>query len=175
MSAQERSADTMVSRRGFFGWALGLGAGIVALVAGVPQVWALLAAPRSAAPNQFVEVGKIADLPSDEPVGLTFVAESSDAYNVAQLPHNVWAVKDASESVTVFSPVCTHLGCQVAWDPGTGRFVCPCHNSVFTKDGAVVSGPAPRALDALPTKVKDGVLSVQWVDYTPGITTKTPV
>ena len=175
MTAQQQSGDAVVSRRGFFGWALGLGAGIVALVAGVPQVWALLAAPRSAIPNQFVEVGKVADLPAGEPSGLTFVAESTDAYNVSQLPHNVWAVKDASGSVTVFSPVCTHLGCQVAWNPGTQRFVCPCHNSVFTKDGAVVSGPAPRALDTLPTKVKDGVLSVQWVDYTPGITTKTHV
>jgi menaquinol-cytochrome c reductase iron-sulfur subunit len=175
MAAPEQSGGAEVTRRGFFGWALGLGAGIVALVAGVPQVWALLAAPRSATPNQFVDVGKVADLPTGEPIGLTFVGESTDAFNVAQLPHNVWAVRDASDSVTVFSPVCTHLGCQVAWDAGAQRFVCPCHNSVFTKDGAVVSGPAPRALDTLPIKIKDGVLSVQWVDYTPGLTTKTPV
>jgi menaquinol-cytochrome c reductase iron-sulfur subunit len=164
-----------VSRRGFIGWALGLGAGIVVLVAGIPQLGALFAAPRPAKPHDFVEVGKVADLPVGEPVGLTFVAESTDAYNVELLPHNVWAVKDAAGSATVFSPVCTHLGCQVGWDRGTQRFVCPCHNSVFTKDGTVVSGPAPRSLDTLPNKVKDGVLSVQWVDYTPGIPTKTSV
>jgi menaquinol-cytochrome c reductase iron-sulfur subunit len=175
MADQERSGESTVTRRGFFGWALGLGAGIVALVAGVPQVWALLAATRSTVPNQFVDVGKVDDLPAGEPTGLTFVAESSDAYNVSQLPHNVWAVKDASDTVTVFSPVCTHLGCQVAWNADAQRFVCPCHNSIFTTDGKVVSGPAPRPLDTLPTKVKDGTLSVQWVDFTPGLMTKTPV
>ena len=91
------------------------------------------------------------------------------------LPHNVWVVKGTGGEITAFSPVCTHLGCQVFWDKGRQQFVCPCHNSVFAKDGTVVSGPAPRGLDALPSKVKDGVLSVQWVDYVPGTSAKTPV
>jgi menaquinol-cytochrome c reductase iron-sulfur subunit len=175
MAAQQRSDDAVVSRRGFIGWALGIGAGIVALVAGVPQVAALLAVPAKAKPQAFVEVGKLSDLPVGEPKGLTFSSEMTDAYNVALLPHNVWAVKTSETAVTVFSPVCTHLGCQVGWDPGKQQFICPCHNSIFTKDGALVSGPAPRGLDALPTQIKDGVLSVQWVDYAPGISTKQPV
>ena len=175
MAADERPRDVMVSRRGFLGWAFGLSAGVVALVAGVPQVAALLASPRKAKANAFVDVGPVADIPVGEPTGLTFVAESVDAYNVQALPHNVWALKDASGTVTVFSPVCTHLGCQVAWSKLAGHFVCPCHNSIFNKDGTVVSGPAPRPLDTLPTRVKDGVLSVQWVDYSPGTPTKTSV
>ncbi len=175
MAAQERSDQAVVSRRGFVGWTLGLGAGVVALVAGVPQIGALLATPRSAAPNEFVDVGKLADLPDGEPVGLTFLAESIDGYNAEQLPHTVWVVKTGTGDPIVFSPVCTHLGCQVFWDKGARHFVCPCHNSVFTKDGAVVSGPAPRPLDTLPTKIKDGILSVRWVDFTPGTTAKTPV
>jgi menaquinol-cytochrome c reductase iron-sulfur subunit len=174
MAAQDRS-EAVVSRRGFVGWALGLGAGIVALVAGVPQLGALLVPVRQAPANAFIDVGKVADLPTGEPIALTFVAEMTDAYNVQLLPHNVWALKTSEESVTVFSPVCTHLGCQVAWDPSTQHFVCPCHNSIFTKDGAVVSGPAPRGLDTLPIKTKDGVLAVQWVDYASGTSAKTPV
>jgi menaquinol-cytochrome c reductase iron-sulfur subunit len=175
MATDERSVDTHMSRRGFLGWALGLGAGIVTLVAGVPVLGALLASPAKATPHDFVEVGPVADLPVGEPTGLTFVAESTDAYNVELLPHNVWALKDATGSVTVFSPVCTHLGCQVAWSRAAQQFVCPCHNSIFTKDGTVVSGPAPRSLDTLPSEAKDGMLSVQWVDYSPGLSTKTPV
>lgn len=176
MADQTPREEAVVSRRGFVGWALGLGAGVVALVAGIPQVGALLATPRTAPPNAFAEVGPIGDLPVGEPVGLTFVAESSDAFNVGLLPHNVWVVKEAGGGVTVFSPVCTHLGCQVFWDGGTKHFVCPCHTSVFAQDGAVVSGPAPRPLDTLPSKVsKDGVLSVRWIDFTPGTAAKTPV
>ena len=84
-------------------------------------------------------------------------------------------MKSASGEIVVFSPVCTHLGCQVFWDKGRQQFVCPCHNSVFSKTGALVSGPALRGLDSLPSKVKDGVLSVQWMDFVPGVAAKTPV
>lgn len=42
---------------------------------------------------------------------------------------------------------CTHLGCSVPYDPGSGQFVCPCHGSAFTADGDVLNAPAPRPLD----------------------------
>ena len=41
MAAEAPQVETAVTRRGFVGWALGLGAGIVALVAGVPIIGAL--------------------------------------------------------------------------------------------------------------------------------------
>ena len=42
---------------------------------------------------------------------------------------------------------CTHLGCAVPFDQGSGQFVCPCHGSEFTSDGEVLNPPAPRPLD----------------------------
>jgi cytochrome b6-f complex iron-sulfur subunit len=42
---------------------------------------------------------------------------------------------------------CTHLGCAVPFDQGSGQFVCPCHGSEFTADGNVLNPPAPRPLD----------------------------
>jgi cytochrome b6-f complex iron-sulfur subunit len=42
---------------------------------------------------------------------------------------------------------CTHLGCAVPFDHGSGQFVCPCHGSAFTADGEVLNPPAPRPLD----------------------------
>jgi menaquinol-cytochrome c reductase iron-sulfur subunit len=167
--------ETTVTRRGFLGWVFGVGAAIVALVAGVPAIGALVGQPPPAKPAGFVVVGPVDSLQTGEPVGLTLVSETQDAFEYSLLPHNVWAVKNAGGTVAVFSPVCTHLGCQVFWDAGRQQFVCPCHNSVFSKDGAYVSGPAPRGLDVLPSTVKDGVLSVQWVDYVPGLAVKTPV
>lgn len=39
---------------------------------------------------------------------------------------------------------CPHLGCTLRLDEDT--FGCPCHNSIFTLDGQVTSGPAQRSL-----------------------------
>ncbi len=51
------------------------------------------------------------------------------------------------------SAVCTHLRCTVGafvpadaqWKEAHAR--CPCHGSVFARDGHVLQGPAPRPLD----------------------------
>lgn len=42
---------------------------------------------------------------------------------------------------------CVHLGCTVPWNEGTGQFACPCHGSVYDRNGQNVAGPAPRPLD----------------------------
>lgn len=46
--------------------------------------------------------------------------------------------------VHAVSTVCTHLGCIVK--PTASGFDCPCHGSIFAKDGSVLKGPAPTAL-----------------------------
>lgn len=59
---------------------------------------------------------------------------------------------------------CTHLGCTVPWREDEGQFHCPCHSSIFTAKGEVVSGPAPRPLDLFPVEIRDGELSVDTGD-----------
>jgi cytochrome b6-f complex iron-sulfur subunit len=56
---------------------------------------------------------------------------------------------------------CTHLGCTVPWREDEGRFHCPCHSSIFTTVGEVVSGPAPRPLDIFPMEIVGGELVVK--------------
>jgi len=58
------------------------------------------------------------------------------------------------------SPVCTHLGCLVAWQRLAERFVCPCHGGQYDTDGKVVAGPPPTPLNRLPLKIKDGKILV---------------
>jgi cytochrome b6-f complex iron-sulfur subunit len=48
---------------------------------------------------------------------------------------------DAGGEVLALSEVCPHLGCKVHYDAGAGRFVCPCHNGIFDKQGKAISGP----------------------------------
>jgi Rieske Fe-S protein len=52
------------------------------------------------------------------------------------------------------STICTHLGCIVKTSPD--GFDCPCHGSKFTRDGAVVRGPAPKSLPRLSVKHLEG-------------------
>ena len=64
--------------------------------------------------------------------------------------------KDATGSVHAFSAICTHQGCPVSSVSG-GTINCPCHGSRFdVGTGAVVGGPAPRALPAVVVSVHDG-------------------
>jgi cytochrome b6-f complex iron-sulfur subunit len=50
---------------------------------------------------------------------------------------------------------CVHLGCTVPWIAAEDHFHCPCHGSVYEYNGSRISGPAPRALDAMPVTVND--------------------
>ena len=51
--------------------------------------------------------------------------------------------------LTALSPLCTHMGCMVQWNPAERSWDCPCHGSRFATDGAVLHGPA---IDGLATR-----------------------
>ncbi len=56
-----------------------------------------------------------------------------------------------SEEVIAMSAACTHMGCIVQWNSGDGKFHCPCHGGIFTKDGEVDNQAATfHYLSALP-------------------------
>jgi glycine/D-amino acid oxidase-like deaminating enzyme/nitrite reductase/ring-hydroxylating ferredoxin subunit len=57
--------------------------------------------------------------------------------------------RDEDGTVTRLSPICTHMGCKVAWNAAERSWDCPCHGSRFTPEGDVLSGPAERALDPI--------------------------
>jgi len=64
-------------------------------------------------------------------------------------------VQLADGSFAAFDTVCTHAGCTVEWDRADRLLVCPCHEAVFDPEhgAAVVGGPAPSPLVALPIVV----------------------
>jgi glycine/D-amino acid oxidase-like deaminating enzyme/nitrite reductase/ring-hydroxylating ferredoxin subunit len=59
----------------------------------------------------------------------------------------VAAYRGPDGSVTLLSPVCTHMGCHVRWNTAERTWDCPCHGSRFSPDGRVLSGPAETPLE----------------------------
>jgi nitrite reductase/ring-hydroxylating ferredoxin subunit len=84
-------------------------------------------------------------------------------------------------SFRIFSGVCPHLGCSVGVQPGETPYLCPCHRSRFSSDGARLESndgepnPAPRRLDELEWRVEQGKLTVNWVRYRPGTSAQVPI
>jgi glycine/D-amino acid oxidase-like deaminating enzyme/nitrite reductase/ring-hydroxylating ferredoxin subunit len=57
------------------------------------------------------------------------------------------AHRDDAGAVHAVSPVCTHLGCRVAFNVAERSWDCPCHGSRYDADGKVLQGPATRPLE----------------------------
>jgi glycine/D-amino acid oxidase-like deaminating enzyme/nitrite reductase/ring-hydroxylating ferredoxin subunit len=58
--------------------------------------------------------------------------------------------RDDAGQVHAVSLRCTHLGCLLRWNGAERSWDCPCHGSRFDVDGAVLEGPATKALERKP-------------------------
>ena len=69
----------------------------------------------------------------------------------------ILVARPTATTAAAFSSQCTHLRCMVA---AAGRQLrCPCHGSVFVAaTGAVIQGPAPRALATVAVRLVDGAV-----------------
>jgi menaquinol-cytochrome c reductase iron-sulfur subunit len=177
MDERESRTETPAeaTRRHFFRIAIGVLGGFVGLVLGIPLVGSLVGPAFRKKPAGWARVTTVESLPLGQPTVLSFTDQSSEGYLRETVVRNVWAVRRSPAEVTVYSPICTHLGCRYDWEPNAGRFLCPCHGSLFSLDGKVLAGPAPRSLDTLPVKIENGELFVEWERFELGISRKIPV
>ena len=163
------SSGPVGTRRRFFEWVIKASAGFIGVSLAVPLVGYLISPAFKRRALTWVDVGASDELATGVPTQLEYVATLQDGYHETKTQKAVWAVKQANGDVTVFSPMCTHLGCGYHWDGGSQQFKCPCHGSVFDVSGRVVGGPAPRPLDALPYKVDKGRVLVTYKEYKSGV------
>jgi cytochrome b6-f complex iron-sulfur subunit len=56
----------------------------------------------------------------------------------------LFVLRTGNRQFTVLSPICTHRGCTV--EVAGERLECPCHGSMYDREGKVLQGPAERAL-----------------------------
>ena len=168
-SEPEAGSALTRSRRRFFEWVIRAAAGFIGISLAIPLVGYVVSPALKRRDKTWVEVGGVDDLSAGVPKPLDYVATIRDGYIETTMHKAVWAVKQPDGRVTVFSPMCTHLGCGYTWDGGENTFKCPCHGSVFDVSGAVQAGPAPRPLDQLPSKVENGRVLVIYKEFKAGI------
>jgi quinol---cytochrome c reductase iron-sulfur subunit, bacillus type len=157
------------TRRRFFQWVTRAAAGFIGLSLAVPLVGYVISPAFKRRAQSWVDVAGVDNLPAGQPAQLEYVATIKDGYLETKTQKALWAVKQSDGQVTVFSPMCTHLGCGYHWDATDQKFKCPCHGSVYDVTGQVLAGPAPRRLDVLPSKVEQGRLLVMYKEFKSGV------
>lgn len=167
--ARSQAGALAATRRRFLMAGSGLLSALIAGLLGIPLVSSVVSPVLRKIRGRFVNAGQVPQIPSGSPVSITFSETTEDAYLRETVQVHAWAVSLAPGQVTVYSPICPHLGCRYDWRSSEGHFFCPCHDSTFALDGKVLGGPAPRPLDTLPSRVEKGDLYVEWERFEPGI------
>jgi menaquinol-cytochrome c reductase iron-sulfur subunit len=166
--------STATGRRSFLGVLLGIGGACVGALLSVPLVrFAIFPLIRETTDTKWATLGAVNDFSSlSDPVVRTIQIEQLDGWRRAVSEKSVYITKDPQGQVQVLSSVCPHLGCTVPWNREKKWFACPCHNAIFSPDGARIEGPALRGMDSLESKVVDGQLQVRFQYFRQLVATK---
>ena len=141
--------------------------GRVAMVGGLVASYGTCAAisarfmyPARGRPTAWQLVAEIERIPAGE--AFAYKAPDGAPINIARRDQPASADTGGGDFIAL-SSTCPHLGCQVHWQPQEKRFLCPCHNGIFTAEGQAVSGPpadAGQELARYPLEIKNGLLYI---------------
>ena len=99
-----------------------------------------------------VKVGNLHDLEVNKPVAFHYPDAASPAMLV-KVGETAYEGVGPDRDIVAFSIICTHMGCPVAFKDG--RFVCPCHYSMFdpVKNGVPYQGLASDYLPQITLRI----------------------
>jgi len=72
----------------------------------------------------------------------------------------VVVIRSSATEVIALSDVCTHEGCTMDYDANARQLTCPCHGSVFSLAGAVVTGPARTPVKVYTASLAANVITI---------------
>jgi menaquinol-cytochrome c reductase iron-sulfur subunit len=175
------SSDPAVCRRSFGKSAAGV---LVALAAaGVPFATGIMALLNPLRPEMraklrpggsddkgFFRVGSVGNIPTDFPQAFTILADRKDGWNSfpSEPIGKVFLCKQGDKYVALNSR-CPHAGCDVDYQPAKSGYICPCHDSLFTVEGARSgASPSPRDLDTLDIEIRGEEVWVKFQNFKTG-------
>ncbi len=183
MTNPEVESPRANGRRGFLKRLL---AGIISAFLGLVPVGAgliVLLDPlrRKSAAGGAVRVASLDALPADGvPRQFPVLADRVDAWNrfINVRIGAVYLRRTSEGKLEALNVVCPHLGCPVDFISERGKFLCPCHNSLFAVDGKIAdsSSPAARPLDSLEVELRnEKEIWVKFQNFQAGKREKIPV
>jgi menaquinol-cytochrome c reductase iron-sulfur subunit len=150
-----------ISRRGFVTSVVTIIGGIIASIIGIPAIGYLISPGlKKRVTDEWVPIGMLEDMPLNTPTLSTFTRTAQTGWERTATSYGVYVIRKSSRRFDIFSNTCTHLSCRVTWNDEQEAFICPCHDGSFAKDGSIISGPQPRALDEFEYKVEGDTLLV---------------
>ncbi|MHB1023136.1 MAG: QcrA and Rieske domain-containing protein [Acidobacteriaceae bacterium] len=171
-SGEQDKQVVVISRRSFFGALLGVGTTAMGAMLIVPVLRFVLY-PLYAKNKQSMwsKIGLVDELPpvGSPPVRKEVTFRQRDGWREVVTTESVYVERKADGTCRVLSSICPHLGCSVSWQQGRNEFFCPCHGSVFSRDGKRLAGPTPRGMDPLSTKEEKGDLLVHYEFFRPDV------
>lgn len=154
----------VINRRSFFGALVAISSAGMCAILAVPVLrYVLYPLYAKASGTDWSDVGELREfVDSKAPVRKTITFAQRDGWREVVSAQSVYVSRAGEGQLEVLSAICPHLGCSVSWQKGQDEFACPCHGGRFMPDGKHVSGPPPRAMDRLPTRVKGDKLQVRF-------------
>lgn len=147
-------------RRRFLTWFSVASGGLIGAMLGVPIIGYLLGPLIEKAPQQWREIGQVADFTPGQTKIVTFENTSPLAWSGQTAQTAAYLRRQGDDNFTALAIYCTHLGCPVNWQADAGLFLCPCHGGVYYADGSVAAGPPPHNLYHYQTRVVNGKVQI---------------
>lgn len=166
--------EVTLKRRSFLAWLLGGGTVTVGGLLAIPLVrFALYPLTGVSTETSWADLGAPEDFKDIAvPVKKIITVSQVDGWRKVVSEKSVYVVKESSGKLKVLSAICPHLGCSVKVGEGNKEFACPCHKGVFGLEGKLISGPPPRDLDELDSRIENGQLQVRYQSFRQLIPTK---
>jgi cytochrome b6-f complex iron-sulfur subunit/menaquinol-cytochrome c reductase iron-sulfur subunit len=169
--------DEKTSRRGALRGLAVIGGAVGCGVLAVPTVRFLVApASGGAGAGKWIKTVALDTLREGEPKRVALVADHRDAWTLEKdVELGAAWLERRGDAVIAWSTTCPHLGCAVVRDAQGAGFNCPCHDSAFDAEGRRLTGPSPRALDALATRIDGGFVMIEFQRFRQGTPEKEPI
>jgi succinate dehydrogenase / fumarate reductase, iron-sulfur subunit len=110
--------------------------------------------------RRWIPVARLSQLPQGEITTVLMKYEVKSGIYTQPVTTPVLLSRLGTETIC-YKTSCPHLGCLVRWDGKSEQFRCACHGGTFDRNGKVLAGPPPRALDRYQTKVVADQLLVE--------------